>query len=52
MRLDYRLLGVGAVIGVIGALLASDVWHVGGIAVMMVGAIFILAARWMATSKS
>jgi hypothetical protein len=52
VRLEYRLLGIGAVITVIGGLLASNVWHVGGIAVMMVGAVFILAARWMTTSKS
>jgi hypothetical protein len=30
-------------------LVASNVWHVEGIVVMMIGWIFVVAARWIST---
>jgi hypothetical protein len=49
VKLVWALLGIGVIVILFGGLIASNVWHAGGIVVMMIGSILVVAARWMST---
>jgi hypothetical protein len=41
----------GVVIGVVGVIVTLDVWHVGGIVILMVGAALLLVAQFMRSGE-
>ncbi|MEO8967277.1 MAG: hypothetical protein ABI427_06945 [Solirubrobacteraceae bacterium] len=49
--LSWKLLAVAFSLMIAGAFVAEDVWRVGGIVIVCVGAVFALAARLVIDSR-
>lgn len=46
-----KVLVPGVIVAFVGAVIASDVWRIGGIVILMIGAALILLARCLSIGR-